>query len=376
MRSFRSTVLIAVGLLVVTAPAALADSSPPETVVLSVGHRGASGMAPEETLASYDLAMKMHANYLEGDLHLTSDGVLVLLHDSTLDRTAQGDPENCTGPVNMKTLEQVKTCDMGSWFNDAYPKYARPDYVGQKIVTLDEMFQRYGRGANYYLETKDPEQQPGIEEELLRLMDKYDLRDSAVKHWQVLIQSFSPTSLQKIHSLDPELPLIQLLLGGGSTLEQATLDSIADYAVGIGPSSGDVDADLVTAAHERCLDVHPFTVNSPSEMKHLIDLGVDGMFTNFPNRVFKSLGARAVRGVGAASTASSASLQCHAQSNTRSARSVFHRLGCPSPSSSAKWIFPGCVFSSSQVPSGRSLDRTRSIASFIRGSGGSPAERK
>ena len=95
--------------------------------VLAIGHRGASGYAPEHTIASYDLALALGADYIEQDLQLTKDGVLVVLHDPTLDRTARGPAENCTGSRrSTKTLAQIKTCDVGSWFNDAFPEYARP----------------------------------------------------------------------------------------------------------------------------------------------------------------------------------------------------------------------------------------------------------
>jgi glycerophosphoryl diester phosphodiesterase len=310
MRATRIIALTAAAIIAGAASPAVAKKPADADVVLVAGHRGASGLAPEETLASYDLAMKMKANYLEGDLHMTSDGVLVMIHDATLDRTARGPAESCTGLVKTKTLAQIETCDVGSWFNDAYPQYANPSYVGQRIPTLEQLFQRYGERANYYIETKDPEQNPGMEEALLALMAKYDLRDAAVERWQVLIQSFSPTSLQRIHSIDPELPLIQLTEGGGSAVEQAGLDAIATYAVGIGPPSGDVDPALVQAAHARCLDVHPYTVNDPAEMQRLIDAGVDGMFTNFPNTLFDVLHDRAIRGRDAPRAAARAHTAC------------------------------------------------------------------
>src|SRR4028119_1977971 len=112
-----------------------------DSTVLNVGHRGASGYAPEHTIPAYDLALKMGADYIEQDLQLTKDGVLVVLHDETLDRTArptaESAPGDCTGLVREKTLAQIKTCDVGSWFNEAYPQYARPEYVGLKIPTLE-----------------------------------------------------------------------------------------------------------------------------------------------------------------------------------------------------------------------------------------------
>jgi glycerophosphoryl diester phosphodiesterase len=259
--------------------------------VLAIGHRGASGYAPEHTIASYDLALQLGADYIEQDLQLTKDGVLVAMHDPTLDRTARGPAENCKGLVIDKTLEQIKTCDVGSWFNDAFPQLARPEYVGQRIPTLEEVFQRYRHRTNYYIETKNPEDAPGMEEKLLGLLAQYKLRGNAVKRDQVLIQSFSAASLQKIHGLDADLPLIQLYTALSSATIRGTLDGVARYAVGIGPSKGSVDAALVAAAHERCLDVHPYTVNESAEMSALIALGVDGMFTNFLDRLNTILGS-------------------------------------------------------------------------------------
>jgi len=304
-------------LLTLAAPAdtASARKAPEDAPVLNVGHRGASGYAPEHTTPAYDLALKLGADYIEQDLQMTKDGVLVVLHDETLNRTARptaaSAPGDCTGLVREKTLAQIKTCDVGIWFNQAYPQYARPEYVGLRIPTLEEIFQRYGKKTNYYIETKSPESAPGMEEELLRLMDEYGLTKPAAKKWQVLIQSFSPASLQKIHVLDPSLPLIQLFSGSESSQTiQARLDATKTYAVGIGPSKNDVDAALVEAAHARCLDVHPYTVNETPEMEKLVALGVDGMFTNFPDRLEGVLGKEAAKGKTGARLAASSSEAC------------------------------------------------------------------
>ncbi len=313
--------LLAVGLatlmalLTITAPADAAKKAPEDAPVLNIGHRGASGYAPEHTIPAYDLALKMGADYIEQDLQLTKDGVLVVLHDETLDRTArptaESAPGDCTGLVREKTLAQIKTCDVGTWFNETYPQYAQPEYVGLRIPTLEEVFQEYRKGTNYYIETKSPESAPGMEEELLRLMDEYGLTKPAADKWQVLIQSFSPASLQKIHTLDPSLPLIQLFSGRETSASiQARLDATAAYAVGIGPSKSDVDKPLVDAAHARCLDVHPYTVNESAEMEKLISIGVDGMFTNFPDRLEAVLGKEAAKGKTGARLAAGASEAC------------------------------------------------------------------
>ena len=279
--------------------------------VLNIGHRGASGYAPEHTIPAYDLALQLGADYIEQDLQLTSDGVLVCLHDTTLDRTARGPAENCTGLVSGKTLAQIKTCDVGTWFNEANPTYARPEYVGLQIPTLEEVFQRYRKRANYYIETKAPEAAEDMEEKLLALLDQYRLRTSAARRWQVLIQSFSAASLQTIHALDPSLPLIQLVLGfPASPALETQLDTIATYAVGVGPNFLFANPPTMAAAKARCLDVHPYTVNQPSDMSAMIAAGANGMFTNFPDQLDQVLGPDASRAKRAVRRARKANARC------------------------------------------------------------------
>jgi glycerophosphoryl diester phosphodiesterase len=261
--------------------------------VINIAHRGASGHAPELTLLAYDRAIEMGADYIEQDLQLTKDGVLVVLHDATLDRTGRGAAENCTGKVIEKTLAQIKTCDVGTWFNERFPQDARPEHAGLRIPTLDEVFTRYGQRTRYYIETKNPEDAPGMEEALLHLMDAHGLRTPAVERRGVIIQSFSPASLRKVHALDSTLALVQLFPASmTSALIRVTLDQTREYAVGIGPSQGSVDHDLMDAAHARCLAVHPYTVNEAADMQTLLVLGVDGMFTNFPDKLGAMLPSR------------------------------------------------------------------------------------
>jgi glycerophosphoryl diester phosphodiesterase len=125
-----------------------------------------------------------------------------------------------------------------------------------------------------------------MEEALLALLDRYALREAAAADRRVLIQSFSEASLRKIHAMDSRLPLIQLVRSREPARRTiGRLDEIATYAVGIGPARGNVDAALVEAAAARGLDVHPYTVNEPSEMRRLRELGVAGLFTDFPDRL-------------------------------------------------------------------------------------------
>jgi glycerophosphoryl diester phosphodiesterase len=311
MRSYKLAAVLTVILVAFAAPAVGAAAQTESTLdgpVLNIGHRGASAYAPEHTFAAYDLALEQGADYIEIDLQMTADGVLVTLHDKTLNRTAdapEGVPERyCRGLVSKKTLEQIKMCDAGSWFS--------PEYAGEQIPTLEEIFLKYGTSVNYYIETKNPEAAPGMEEELLRLIDEYDLTEQAEDNWQVLIQSFSAESLMKIHEMNSELPLIQLYWAGSSKSIQRDLDAVSEYAVGIGPYKRDVDAALVEAAHEHCLAIHPYTVNTVEEMEALISLGVDGMFTNNPDLLEGVLGDDALSGEAAAQQAAEAYRECSA----------------------------------------------------------------
>lgn len=253
--------------------------------VLNIAHRGASGKAPENTLAAYDLALNNGADYIEQDVRITRDGVLVVLHDETLDRTAQGPEENCTGLIAEKTLDQIKTCDVGSRFNEEHPRYAREEYEDLEIPTLREVFRRYRDQSNFYVDMKGA---PKSGEKLLRLMDEYGLREPNDERRRVIVVSFDRDSLRELHALAPSLPLTQAYPASGSSESvKKSLKATREYAVGINPWKADVNADLVEAAHDQCLEVYPYVVNDEPRIGMLMDAGVDGMFTAFPSRLDK-----------------------------------------------------------------------------------------
>lgn len=271
--------------------------------MLVIAHRGASGHAPEHTFAAYDLALQLGCDFLEQDLQMTRDGVLVCVHDETLDRTAV----DCRGRIIDRDWAAIRDCDVGSWFNRAFPVRARDEYVGQRIPTLDEVLERYRDRTAFYIETKNPAAAPGMESRLLALLAKHDLIALARTEWRVLIQSFSEASLRLIHAEDPALPLIQLIHErSGAAHIQTLLPNIAEYAVGIGPELRDVDAALVAAAHSRGLHVHPWTVNEIADMRRLTEARVDGMFTNFVDRLLGLRPEGELRGLEAARRAAAA----------------------------------------------------------------------
>ena len=251
-----------------------------------IAHRGASGTNPEHTFASYDRAIAMGADYIEQDLQMTSDSVLVVLHDPTLNRTARGDAADCTGRVIDHTLAQLRRCSAGQWFNERQPTLATPAFADARIPTLEELFQRYGARANYYIETKNPEDAPGMERRLLGLVRQYRLMPGEAPRGQVVVQSFSQRSLRLVHELASTLPLVQLL---SEPIPRSALDSafteIARYADGVGPDRKLVDSAFVASAHAHCLAIHPYTVDDESDMRRLLALGVDGLFTNFADRL-------------------------------------------------------------------------------------------
>lgn len=244
--------------------------------IVNVSHRGASGYAPEHTITSYQMGDKMHGDYIEVDLQMTKDGKLIAMHDETVDRTTDG-----TGLVKDYTLEQIKQLDAGSWFNEKYPQYANQDYAGLKVPTLEEVFQKFGKNAKYYIETKSPEVYPGMEKELLRLVNDFEINKKTL-----LVQSFSPLSLKTMNELDPSVKLVQLLsYKTNAVITDAEVAAIKQYAMGVGPNYTYLNQDYVQKVVGSGLEIHPYTVNDKETMKKLIDWGVTGMFTNFPDRL-------------------------------------------------------------------------------------------
>lgn len=286
---------------------ALADTSPLEQQLKDlasfqvIAHRGASGHAPESTMAAYELAHEWDVDYLELDAQITADGEVVVFHDDTIERTSNGE-----GAINDYTLEELKALDTGTWFNEATPGSADPTFVGAKILTLDELLERFGHDARYYIETKSPHLNPGLEEALVAILEEHDMIDSG----HVLVQSFEQGSLQKMHQLNDNVPLIQLVWyypseGDDSRLVEWTgvtpgpadiadedFQAVAEYAVGIGSNfiyEGQevIDADFIRQANENDLQVHVYTINETTEMKRLMDMGVNGLFTNYPDRLLE-----------------------------------------------------------------------------------------
>ena len=258
-----------------------------------IAHRGASWDAPEHTFASYDLALTSGADWIEHDLQLTRDSVLVVMHDDSLDRTARGPAADCRGLVRDRTLAQLQRCEVGSWFNAEYPDRAKPRFASERLPTLDSVLTRYGKRTRFYIETKNPEAAPGMEEALVALLRKHRLAGLFTNRRRVMVQSFSAASLERMHALDPDVRLVWLI---DEPIPVDSLDAVfarvARYAVGIGPSRRIVTARMVERAHVAGLVVHPYTVNDAPVMTFLLGLGVDGMFTDRPDVLRGLIGPR------------------------------------------------------------------------------------
>lgn len=249
-----------------------------------VAHRGASASAPEHTFAAYDLAVEQGADFLELDLQLTADGVLVVLHDPVLDRTLRGPADTCTGRIDERAASAVTSCDAGSWFNEANPDEADEAFASARVPTFAEVLERYGTDVRYYVETKKLLAGEGMEEAMVADLEAAGFTAEAPTSAQIVIQSFDAESLRTVADLRPDLRLVKLQFAG-ETIDGSALDDVATYGVGISPSSASVDAALVAAAHERCLTVVPYTVDDEAEMADLLALGVDGIITNRPARL-------------------------------------------------------------------------------------------
>lgn len=266
-----------------------------------IAHRGASGHAPESTMAAFEMAHEWNADYLELDAQLSSDGEVVVFHDDAIDRTSDGE-----GAINDYTLEELKALDTGTWFNEENPDSASADFEGAQMLTLDELFERFGHDARYYIETKSPQLNPGLEEALVEKLEEYDM----IENGRVLVQSFEQDSLLKVQELNDDVPLIQLVwyypseeddsklvewtdvTPGPAEITDEDFKEVADYAVGIGTNylydgQAVFDADFIQQAQENGLPVHVYTINETEEMERLMDMGVNGLFTNYPDRLLE-----------------------------------------------------------------------------------------
>lgn len=276
---------------------------PPHKFV--VGHRGACAYAPENTLASYRLAIKHGVEYVEQDLQITEDGVLVCCHDTVLnrvtnvaevfpdrftERTVKGKAEK-QWPLSNFTLKELKQLDFGSHLD------AR--FKGEKIPTWQEAIDEIKGKAGLCPETKSPNTYSKLgfdmEEMVMATLKKNGLDTAkANSSTPILIQSFSKEGLKKLAAKSgTKWPLLWLTNVDYKWTPEVFDEASKHFAV-LGPHKSDVNADFVKQAHSRGMMIVSFTFRSAElkgfatvkdEMHHyLYDLGVDGMFTDNPDQ--------------------------------------------------------------------------------------------
>ncbi|WP_252502302.1 glycerophosphodiester phosphodiesterase family protein [Sporosarcina sp. Marseille-Q4943] len=257
----------------------------PDDKFLIIAHRGASAYAPEHSLLSYGLAVQMKADYIELDVHMTKDGELVSMHDPFV-HLPNG--RKTVAEVDFQELKSVRReSDYDGKLTVSFPESIDP----LRIVSTEEIFSYFQDDVNYYIELKTPASYPGIEEALLGQLREFGLLPLGEAEMpKVILQSFNANSLLKIHEQEPTIPLIQLYsLKNETMLTKKRLQKVAAYASGIGVDKTVVTEELVELVHGEGLHIHPFTVNEEKEIRRMIEIGADGIFTDVPDVAIKVL---------------------------------------------------------------------------------------
>lgn len=223
-----------------------------------IGHRGASNQAPENTLLAFQKAWEVGVDMVELDVHATSDGALVCIHDYDVSRTTNG-----SGLISELTLKEVRELDAGD---------------SQRIPLLEEVldFARDRMGVNIEIKTLD------IENELLKITAKAGMMG------KVIFSSFLHEPLRIIKEIEPDAVTAILL---NNRIDEEVSYAIELGAKAINPRFDNVDKESVDSAHDSGLRVYPWTVNKEEFMLELLHMGVDGLITDFPD-----LGVRIVDG--------------------------------------------------------------------------------
>lgn len=225
---------------------------------LVIAHRGSSGHRPENTRPAFALAIEHRADMIETDLHVTRDGVIVLSHDAELDHlSAQGE-------VADVTVAELQELDAGS---------------GERVPRLDETLDAFGARIAWNLEFKRPVDgfYEGVEAGTLAAVEARGLLD------QTLFSCFWDPVLVRLRALSPGARIALLL--SPRHPERAIERARALGAEAINPHFSMVTPELLGEAHAAGMAVYPYTVDPEPEMRRLLDLGVDGLFTNLPDRM-------------------------------------------------------------------------------------------
>ncbi len=229
-----------------------------------IAHRGASAHAPENTLASFQLAVDQKADAIELDVRLSKDGQIVVFHDREVDRTT-----DCQGNLKNFSLNELKTMDAGSYFDQKFNE--------ERIPTLLEILSIFEESALLNIEIKTQFfHQTGLAVKVARMIHNRNIID------RTLISSFNPLDLISVRRFSPDIDTGILVppgkngywaeLIGGKLVKY---DSIHFYF-------RDITQELIKKYHKKNKFVFAFTVNNNKEILNLIDMGIDGIFTDNP----------------------------------------------------------------------------------------------
>ncbi len=233
-----------------------------------IAHRGFSSIAPENTLIAFQKAIECKADYFELDVHKTKNDSIVVIHDSSVDRTSSNNAKGKIAEMNYSDLATVKV---------GYSEKFGDKYEHEKIPTLREALELAKGKIKVCIEIKIY----GAEQEILKIIN-----DLGVKEDVILFSFYYPV-LAKIRQLDKNIPILFLI----NKADKMTIDYakiIESNAIGVGYGTIVTEAYL-EFAHNNGIEVWKWTVNEVDEMQRLIDLGLDGIITDFPDKALKLL---------------------------------------------------------------------------------------
>lgn len=245
-----------------------------------IAHRGASRVAPENTLAAISEALRVGSDVVEVDVRLTADGALVLMHDATLERTTDAEqryPKREPWHVGDFTLAELRELDAGAW------KHAR--FAGERVPTLGDALAAVEGRAGLLIELKDPRRDLAMEAKVAEhISADGTATGSPDPRHDVSVQSFDYLAIARFAALQPDVPVAVLEAMRPSP---AKLDVYSRFADGVAPPHRAVDRSLVEAIQSRGMRVTPYTVNDRPTMRRLLGLGVDGVVSDVPRRLHK-----------------------------------------------------------------------------------------
>ena len=231
---------------------------------INCAHRGASGHAPENTIAAVEKAIALGADMAEIDIQQTADDRFAVFHDDLLDRTSNG-----SGPLWEKSLGKLQALDAGSWFG--------PEFAGERISSLEEILEITRDRLPLNIELKLHGHERRVVELVIRALHDNNIEDHCPQPG--LITCFDHAVAAGIKEADPTLIVGAIL--GNEQFSRGTFTAPVDL---LSVEKSLVDADFMAAAHHAGKQVHVWTVNEPEEMHRLIDLEVDAVITNYPDR--------------------------------------------------------------------------------------------